>query len=113
MLGNPELNSVWVFEEDLNRLKWWTLGTPLKKPVRGDWQTIHARARSPRQAAGEGVARTDGRCGRRPLSSPSAAFCISIASTTRTVLARAGLQNRCPLKVLHGIAGQSDFWGAS
>ena len=44
MLGNPELNSVWVFEEDLNRLKWWTLGTPLKKPVRGDWQTTRARA---------------------------------------------------------------------
>jgi len=53
MLGNPELNSVWVFEEDLNRLKWWTLGTPLKKPVRGDWQTTRARA-LPRRAEGEG-----------------------------------------------------------
>ena len=38
---------------------------------------------------------------------------ISIASTARIVLARAGLRNHCPLKVLHGIAGQSSFWGAS
>ena len=37
MLGNQVPNPVWVFEEDLNQLKWWTLGTPLKKPVRGDW----------------------------------------------------------------------------
>jgi hypothetical protein len=37
MLGNQVLNSVWVFEENLDRLKWWTLGTPLEKPVRGDW----------------------------------------------------------------------------
>ena len=59
MLGNQELNSVWVFEEDLNRLKWWTLGTPLKKPVRGDWQTTRARAPSPRRGEGEGAARRD------------------------------------------------------
>ena len=45
----------------------------------------------------------------RPLSSPSAAFCISIASTARTVLARAGLQNICSLKVLHGITGNQVF----
>ena len=38
---------------------------------------------------------------------------ISITSTARTVLARAGLRNHCPLKVLHGIAGQSSFWRAS
>ena len=38
---------------------------------------------------------------------------ISIASTVRTVLAKAGLRNHCPLKVLHGIAGQSGFWRAS
>ena len=31
---------------------------------------------------------------------------ISIASTARTVLARAGLRNHCPLKVLHGIGNQ-------
>ena len=37
MLGNQVLNSVWVFEENLDRLKWWTLGTPLEKTVRGDW----------------------------------------------------------------------------
>ena len=25
MLGNQMLNHIWGFEEDLNRLKWWTL----------------------------------------------------------------------------------------
>ena len=45
MLGNQVPNPVWVFEEDLNRLKWWTLGTPRKKPVRGDRQTTRALAR--------------------------------------------------------------------
>jgi hypothetical protein len=44
MLGIKVLNPVWVFEENLNRLKWWTLCTPLKKLVRGDWQTTRARA---------------------------------------------------------------------
>ena len=37
MLGNQLLNSVLGFEEDLNRLKGWTLCTPLVKPVRGGW----------------------------------------------------------------------------
>ena len=37
MLENQVLNLVWIFEEDLNRLKWWTLCTPLEKPVKGDW----------------------------------------------------------------------------
>ena len=31
MLGNLVLNSVWVFEEDVNRLKWWILCSPLVK----------------------------------------------------------------------------------
>ena len=35
MLGNQLLNSVSGIEEDLNRLKGWTLCTPLVKPVRG------------------------------------------------------------------------------
>ena len=61
MLGNKVLNPVWVVEEDLNRLKWWTLCTPLEKPVRGDWQTTRARARSPRRAETE--ARRLVRCG--------------------------------------------------
>ena len=43
--------------EDLNRLKWWTLCTPVEKPVRGDWQTTCARALTrlaePRRAAPE------------------------------------------------------------
>ena len=39
---------------------------------------------------------------RRHLPSPSAAFCIPIASTARTALARVGLRNLCSLKVLHG-----------
>ena len=34
MLGNKVLNPVWVVEEDLNRLKWWTLCTPLVKLVK-------------------------------------------------------------------------------
>ena len=37
MLGNQVPNPVWGFEENLNRLKWWILCTPLEKPVRGDW----------------------------------------------------------------------------
>ena len=46
---------------------------------------------------------------RRLFPSLSAAFCISIASTARTVLARAGLRNLSPMKVLHGIAGNQVF----
>ena len=42
---------------------------------------------------------------RRPLPSPSIALCISIASTARIVLARAGLQNLYTLKILLGISG--------
>ena len=57
MLGNKVLNPVWVVEEDLNRLKWWTLCKPFEKPVRGDWQTTCARALTrlaePRRAAPE------------------------------------------------------------
>ena len=50
---------------------------------------------------------------RRPLPYPSVDFCISIASTAHTVLARAGLRNLCNAKILLGIAGQLGFWGAS
>ena len=58
MLGNNVLNHVWVVEEDLNRLKWWTLGTPLKKPVRGDWQTTRVRSlASPGRGRGRSATR--------------------------------------------------------
>ena len=54
MLGNKVLNPVCVVEEDLNRFKWWTLCTPLEKPVRGDWQTTRARSlAAPGRAAPE------------------------------------------------------------
>jgi hypothetical protein len=49
----------------------------------------------------------------RPLLSPFVAFCIPIASTARTVLARADLRNLCNAEILLGIAGQSGFWGVS
>ena len=66
MLENQVPNPVWVFEEDLNRLKWWTLCTLLMKPVRADWRTTRARGRSPRRAGrAVGVAwpvRCDGMC---------------------------------------------------
>ena len=58
MLGNKVINPVWVVEEDLNRLKWWTLCKPFEKPVRGDWQTTRARTRSPPRAEAEAVAVT-------------------------------------------------------
>ena len=48
----------------------------------------------------------------RPLLSPFVAFCIPIASTACTVLARAGLRNLCNAEILLGIAGQSGFWGS-
>ena len=44
MLGNQLLNSVPGFEEDLNRLKGWTLCTPLVKPVREGRGTTRARS---------------------------------------------------------------------
>ena len=44
MLGNNVLNPVWVVEEDLNRLKWWTLCTLLVKPIREDWRASYARS---------------------------------------------------------------------
>jgi hypothetical protein len=50
---------------------------------------------------------------RRPLTSPSVAFCIPIASTARTVLVRAGLRNLCSAEILLRIARQSGFLGAS
>ena len=50
---------------------------------------------------------------RRPLSSPSVVFCIPIASTACTVLARAGLRNLCNAEIMLGIAEQSGFWGVS
>ena len=59
MLGNQMFNSVLGFEEDLNRLKGWTLCTPLVKPVRGGRRTTRVRARSPRRVgvAWRGTAR--------------------------------------------------------
>ena len=52
------LNSAWGFEEDLNRLKWWTLCTPLVKPVRGDWRATDmcalARLDKPGRERGRG-----------------------------------------------------------
>ena len=51
---------------------------------------------------------------RRPLISPSVAFCIPIASIARTVMIRAGLRNLCMLKILLGIAVNQVFrvlWG--
>ena len=44
MLENQVLNLLWVFEEDLNRLKWWTLCTPLVMLVTGDWRATCARS---------------------------------------------------------------------
>ena len=72
MLGNQLLNSASGIEEDLNRLKGWTLCTPLVKPVRGGRRTTRVRARSPRRVGvawrgaagrtGGACARPDGRC---------------------------------------------------
>ena len=63
MIGNQELNSVWVFEEDLNQLKWWTLCTPLVKPVRGDWRATRARSlASPSRGRGRAVQCDDVEC---------------------------------------------------
>jgi hypothetical protein len=36
-LGSNVFYLVWIFEENLNPLKWWNMCTPLVKPVRGDW----------------------------------------------------------------------------
>ena len=44
MLGNQMIDSVCGFEEDLNRLKWWTLCTLLVKPIREDWRASYARS---------------------------------------------------------------------
>ena len=62
MLGNQLLNSTSGIEEDLNRLKGWTLCTPLVKPVRGGRRTTRVRARSPRRVgvAWRGEARPAG-----------------------------------------------------
>ena len=49
---------------------------------------------------------------RRPLPSPSAAFCIPIASAARIALARAGLQNSARRRSCTG-RGQSGFLEAS
>ena len=46
---------------------------------------------------------------RRPLSSPSVVFCIPIANTAHTVLARACHRNLYTLKFLLGIAGNQIF----
>ena len=32
MLGVNVFNPIWIYEKDFNRLKWWTMGTPLVKP---------------------------------------------------------------------------------
>ena len=115
-------NSVSGFEEDLNRLKWWTLCTPLLKPVRGDWWTTRALTRLAGMRAGGAWAW----CGRTvgPSLALQARFwwrCMgmersdgrSIASTASTILARAGLWNLCTTEILLKIARQSGFWGAS
>ena len=44
MLGNHVISSVRVFEEHLNRLKWWTMCTPLMKLVTEDWQATRVLA---------------------------------------------------------------------
>ena len=114
------LNSVSGFEEDLIRLKGWTLCTPLVKPVRGGWWATRTRGRSSGRAEAVGAARPDVRCGAMRTFCcwigdhsilPQLLYAIPIASrVSRFVESESTTQQYKPARLLSYSLTSSFFW---